>query len=628
MLKRAAGIIFATVLIAAVALAGQQPVRRGVENGRVEKADRGGEMWRAWTEESPAGGSVWLARLSGDRTFLPFQLAEGQDILFSPSFDFDRTGNPWLAWAAADGETSRVVVRNAVSGRNEVLSPSAMASVSSVRLAVDGRDRVWVVWSGRTTARDEIFARRFNGFIWEPPERLSSEPGRPSLLPCVAAAPGGEPWVLWSAHDGNDYEIVGARHTDGGWVRLPRVTDNGANDIFPVLTAAAGAPWAVTWQTTTAAGPIARMRTWTGRAWGPEVPADPASETAGAPAKPALRARPDRRSSLRWPLKDPSSFPPAERGEASSPAAPADLDDDRYICFGDSITYGVINHEYEPEKGYVPRLTLLIEKFYGPSTISNEGSPGENTLNGLGRIDSVIARVRGRYLFLMEGTNDIIFNEISTDASTFNLEQMVRKCLQARVYPIISTILPRNDWRWAQKFYRDRINNLNANIAKIAANLHVGFVDMFTLFFSHPESEGGWQALFSDDDHPNEKGYELMSRQWFSELVRTPFCPVQEGARRTVERTLFNDRLLNLLTWRHNPKIFNPVENMTYTIYRKDTTVTGSTFQVLARLPFSLFHAAQSYFDMTIIPSHRYQYAITLTRTDGAEGPFSDLFGD
>ena len=633
MSTRAAGLLLIAFLATAAILASPETVRHGVENGRAERTDRRGELWREWTEESPSGGSAWLARVNGEQPFQPLQLAAGRDILYSPSFDFDPAGNPWAAWVAADGETSRVVVRNTASSRNEVVSPSALASVSSVRLAVDGRNRVWVVWSGRTSGRDEIFGRMFNGFVWEPPERLSSDPGRPSLLPCIAAAPDGEPWVLWSAHDGNDYEIVGVRHTDGGWVRLPRLTNNGAEDIFPGLTAAADGRWVASWQRTTASGPglcgsAVQTRTWTGRAWGPEVPAGSAAETTSPRRKPVHRAKSDRRASLRRPLQDPSAVSPAERDEQSLPAAAADLDDDTYICFGDSITYGVINHEYEPEKGYVPRLTLLVENFYGPSAIHNEGVPGENTLNGLGRIDSVMTRRRGRYLLLLEGTNDIIFNEISTDASTFNIEQMVRKCLQARVYPVVATVLPRNDWRWAQKFYRDRILNLNANIAKIATNLHVGFVDMFTVFFAYPEDEGGYEALFSDDDHPNEKGYTLMSQHWFTELLRTPFCPVQKGAKRTVERSLFNDRRLNMISWRHNPKIFNPAEGMTYTIYRKDTTVAGSTFQVLAKLPFSLFHFTQTYFDMTIVPGHRYQYAITLSRADGAEGPFSDLFSD
>ncbi|MDH4197051.1 MAG: GDSL-type esterase/lipase family protein, partial [Candidatus Aminicenantes bacterium] len=586
------------------------------------------ELWRGWTEGSPSGESAWLARVNGEQPFQPFRLAEGPDLLYSLSFDFDLAGNPWVAWVAADDEASRVVARNIAGGTNEVLSPSAFVSVSSVRLAVDGRDRVWVVWSGRTSGRDEVFCRVFNGFAWEETERLSSDAGRPSLLPCVAAGPEGEPWVLWSTYDGNDYEIIGVRHTAGGWVKLPPLTDNRASDTFPDLTAGPDGRLTASWQMTTSSGPALKARTWTGHTWGHEVPASASAERTSRLPNPAPPAMRDLRSYLRRPLNDGASLPPVERDEPALPAVAADLADDRYICFGDSITYGVINHEYEPEKGYIPRLTVLVERFFGTSDFVNEGWPGETTINGLGRMDSVIARWRGRYLLLLDGTNDIIFNEISTDASTFNIEQMVRKCLQARVYPIIATILPRNDWRWETKFYRDRILNLNSNIAKIATNLHVGFVDMFTAFYTYPEGEGGYKGLLSDDKHPNEKGYELMSQYWFAELLRTPFCPVKEGAKRTVERSLFDDRVLNIISWRHNPKIFNPTENMTYTIYRRDASAARSAFQVLAKIPFSLFHTTQSYFDMTIVSSHRYEYAITLGRADGVEGPFSDLFND
>ena len=61
----------------------------------------------------------------------------------------------------------------------------------------------------------------------------------------------------------------------------------------------------------------------------------------------------------------------------------------------------------------------------------------------------------------MEGTNDVVVPDISIDAQTFNIEQMVLKCVGAGVLPVLATIIPRNDVYWTDPFFRERIDDLN-----------------------------------------------------------------------------------------------------------------------------------------------------------------------
>jgi lysophospholipase L1-like esterase len=184
----------------------------------------------------------------------------------------------------------------------------------------------------------------------------------------------------------------------------------------------------------------------------------------------------------------------------------------QYVGFGDSITYA-------EDRGYIPLLENLLLQRYDAAKVWNAGEPGETTAEGLARIERIIAATQSLYMLLMEGTNDVIFLDISMDAAAFNLEEMARKCLRSGMLPLIATIIPRNDWRWYSSVYQNRIFDLNARIRSLASSLGIPIVDQFNVFYDYPASAGGWKSLLLDDGvHPNSKGYEVMAGAWFDEL--------------------------------------------------------------------------------------------------------------
>jgi len=567
--------------------------------GAVEKADRLGRVSRFRTEETPACSAAWLEPAGSGASRILLERDPG--TLFSPALDFDAANRAWAAWIRAGDTTAEVRLRDVSAGRTWTVARAETPALSQVRLAAVRDGAVWIVWTLQTRDGAEVRARSLAAGRWSPAVLLNAKRPGPCLALHAAAGPDGEPWVYWSAFDGHDYEIEGARRSSGLWSAAPALTANGLDDLLDGLGFESGR-FTASWKRPAQSPRSVLKRSWTGGGWGSERgwPREASQKGPSALAK----------------LK------PTEPGEPL-PGPREGLDDDTYICLGDSITYGVINDEYHPELGYVPRLQALVTASFGTANLVNAGSPGEVTFNGLGRLDDLIATHRGRYVLIMEGTNDVVFNEIAMEASAFHVEQMIRKCVKARVFPLLATILPRTDGRWDRKFYRDRILALNVSLRNIAQNLHVPLVDQFTVFYEYPEAEGGFRALFSDGNHPNETGYDLMSRAWFDEVRRIPFCPVVLTARRVVERSLLASRTLDVVSWPHNPKVLDPTPHLAYRIYRRDAALPGG-WEMVASLPFSIYHSPQTFFDFAVVPDRRFLYAVALVRTDGVEGPLSD----
>ena len=599
------------------------------------KEDRNGSLWALWVEEGPRANALLFGRVreSGlpERNLVPTP----RGTAFSPDFDFGPSNSAWIAWIHHSEGAFRVCIRDTGTGRTWIVSPPSLLSASNVRVIAGGPEGPWVFWTGQELGRDEIFFSRFDGTGWSPAARLSASSAFPPLFLDAAADPAGRPWLVWSAYDGEDYEITWTRWNGSAWSEEEKLTDNRDADAFPSLAFIRGVVPVVVWSRSGRSGGAVHARFMEAGVWGPEV------EVVGGAGRMIVNPRTavrDGRLVISWQSGDavvsksltfqelkalgPFVPPPAPSGPSET------LNENRYVAFGDDITYGVINDQAAPEMGYVPRLDALLKENFGPSEVVNEGIPGDSTLNGLGRMSDVLALHSARYLLLMEGTNDVVSLEVSVDATAFNIEQMVRKVLDLHALPVLATIIPRKDWRWDVAIYRDRITGINENIRRIARNLKLPFVDMFETYFNFPESEGGWRALLSDAVHPNERGYEVMTQAWWNEIRNVPFPPQSVTVSRSMERSLLSGRNSNYLTWSHSPKITDPFRFRSYRIYRKDLGETPGDFRMISVLPYSPFHNPQRYSDLDIEAARRYEYFVSLLRLDLVEGPPSDPVND
>jgi len=603
----------------------------------VLRKDGSGGLWAAWAEESLSGNEIRLARVQARRTETVRKIRIGTDFPVSLDLAFDRANQPWLAFVLCSGAGYSVGVQPPRGGRRRTIASTRM-EVSCVRLAA-GPTHFWVFWTQDGPGRSELLAASWigDGSAFSSPEPIAPASGSPRLFLQAATGRNGLPWLVWSGFDGNDYEIRVARGRGTDWTAESPITSNEDQDIFPSLTILPDGNPLVVWQRSAPGSAKILARRRSAGAWSREMilaaPASPLSRPVRADADAGrIGLAWEEGGSVRTAIIESAALaglPAPGRPAASSKKFLKETAvEDTYIGFGDSITYGVIDNQYAPDRGYIPRLETLLRTRFGAASIANEGWPGEITVNGMGRLGLVLAAHPARYFLLMEGTNDVIFSEIAMSATAFHLERMIARTLGAGAYPVMATIIPRSDWRWNQTFFRNRILSLNAMIRALAQNLNLPLVEQFNAFYNYPEAEGGWQSLLSDKVHPTDEGYEIMTQTWYDEIIDLPFGPASPAVERTTQRSLFLSRPVNNLSWAHNPKVLNPTVLIGYNIFRKEDSSLEEEFTFLMRYTLTGDVQRLNYADATIDPARRYRYRLQAVSREGAEGPLSEVIHD
>jgi len=212
---------------------------------------------------------------------------------------------------------------------------------------------------------------------------------------------------------------------------------------------------------------------------------------------------------------------------AASPAAAQ-----RYVAFGDSITDGVGDDESRPEeeRGYTPRLENRLRDAGQPdAVVVDRGVGGENTAEGMSRIDDVLAEEGGDVLLLMEGTNDLT-NRLSRETTMFNLAEMAQRA-QNRGYQVVhATVIPRIP---AASVDPENVlnQNLNQEIRDLAGRSGRRLVDNFYVFGAIPDvfSTHYWTDPNDHVGHPNARGYDEMAGAFFDVLTGADTVPPVPG---------------------------------------------------------------------------------------------------
>jgi lysophospholipase L1-like esterase len=624
-----------------LAVASSEAQNRGIEDilagpslsSPVIKQNRNGDIGIVWEQSVPGQDELFFAMLQEGRLIAPRRVSAGLPSIFSPDLAFDAQNVPWIAWVQSVERRYFVFVKNLLSEKTWLVNRDFPASAGTPKLIAGIGQKIWVFWVGQDRGRDEIFASVFEGFAWSKPYKLNSDSRTPHLSPSVDLDGTGFPWVVWSAYDGNDYEIYSS-HWDGRtWSKEEKITDNDVTDSSPALAFDYGAVPIVVWSQFSGKASSLAGKYRSGLNWSREIQIASSQDHLYRFPKIAVR---DNRVGITWQSGDDIEFLSisfqelgrlpsisAKRSDYPPISNPA-LNDNQYTGFGDSITYA-------EEHGYLPKLEVMLSQKYGASKVFNEGSGGEGTTDGLARLDIALANHPARYLMLMEGTNDIIFLEISMDTVAFNLEAMARKCLNYGAFPLLATIIPRNDWRWSLQIYRNRIFDLNERIRSVTEKTKIPLVDQFNAFYNYPADQGGWTSLLLPDGvHPNEKGFYFMAETWLSAIVSLPFPPAGLSLQRMFNEILFYRQPGNMLRWRNSSKLAAPDQVEGYRIYRKEQSGGAKKFELMVFLPRFIFLdlSEYQYFDIRIVQSSKYTYVISAVRKDGIEGPCSEVVNE
>ena len=188
-----------------------------------------------------------------------------------------------------------------------------------------------------------------------------------------------------------------------------------------------------------------------------------------------------------------------------------------YLGLGDSITFGDGSSD---RLGYVLKLQNLLGPHFGRAEVRAVGRSGDSSAATEEVTRRTLRDHRPAYTLIMLGTNDwhdqICQNQ--GPASCFTIEALGSIVEQVKDWdslPVLATIIPgnptmvpasRNAW----------FDEMNARIKALAQEQKVTLADLNAEF----KAAGSLPALFADDVHPNDAGYQAMAQGWFKAIAR------------------------------------------------------------------------------------------------------------
>lgn len=209
-----------------------------------------------------------------------------------------------------------------------------------------------------------------------------------------------------------------------------------------------------------------------------------------------------------------------------------------YLAFGDSITmpgvaggpsFDDAEHPCPDECGYPARLEDMLQAAGIPAEVINRGVGGEDTTEGIERIDQVLDSVDADVMLLMEGTNDVSLG-ISVETTRFNLNQMAQKAAARGVTTVHATVIPRTPDANLGDGDNVITQRLNWQIRELAYNRGRELADPFEVFRSIPNVFAEYYSPGSDAvGHPNPAGFELLAEIFFDVLTGVDSVPPVPG---------------------------------------------------------------------------------------------------
>ncbi len=165
-----------------------------------------------------------------------------------PSVTVDKAGTPWVAWVGYRNEGDEVFLKRA--GGDPMKVTERAGDLFSSAVGVDGRGRVWVIWSERQDADWRLMARSYDGKTWSRIEPLTAGRGN-NLFHRLTADPRGNLHLVWQSfrggHSGIYLKSLAGDRWSGEIEMSDPKRDPRANDWSPAVAAdRAGNVW-VAW---------------------------------------------------------------------------------------------------------------------------------------------------------------------------------------------------------------------------------------------------------------------------------------------------------------------------------------------------------------------------------------------
>jgi hypothetical protein len=187
------------------------------------------------------GDDVWVSYVEfvhGDRS----KAVNGQFSEAPKDFDFlARPVGGDQVWLLRYSKSQRV-------WSAPVAASGAGLDVMRTAVAVDGKNRVWVIWAADKDGNFDIYARAYSDGKWSAEQRITSDAGT-DLNPVAATDNGGRVWLAWQGYRNGNLEILASALNGDAFTVETMVSTSPASDWDPAIAAGPGGEVAVAWDT-------------------------------------------------------------------------------------------------------------------------------------------------------------------------------------------------------------------------------------------------------------------------------------------------------------------------------------------------------------------------------------------
>jgi len=464
-----------------------------------------------WAEFDGEDYEIFYTNLSDNIWESKTQITDNNLTDLYPSISSGTNGITWVVWSAVKGINTHLFYSNfdGSSWSPPTQIKTNFSSNTTPSIIVDNEDIPWVVWTGFDGQDDDIYFTRWNGYDWDEPQRVNNDDFMPDIFPVIGIDEEGNPWVKWSGYDSGKYRDF---FTEWRETRWGDEIEDRTNGLYNSLIEKA----------------LQSI---------PHLP-DFIDET----DKASLHIKSEKQLQT-IPLRDIEhevmirKSPKIFYNQIDSPYN-QDSNLEIIIGFGDSITKGtpyVEGREGGGRRvgGYEPELEERYNTFIGPSVVYNWGVGGENTSQGMYRIDDVIELYDDvDYVLILEGVNDI--GLWSYKSTIFNLTVMIKKSLNRGVKPVLATLTPAP--KAAGGLGENISTEYNPRIKELAVERAILFSDQYSPLIDN------WDSLSDDGIHPNRDGYSIMAHTWFKALSK-PLVTTSDASSIQETSVLLNGRV-------------------------------------------------------------------------------------
>jgi lysophospholipase L1-like esterase len=181
--------------------------------------------------------------------------------------------------------------------------------------------------------------------------------------------------------------------------------------------------------------------------------------------------------------------------EANAALPPAAAGEDRVVFYGASVA------EYWGKRGSM---------FFPGKPYINRGIGGQTSAQMLVRFRQDVINLHPAAIVILEGTNDISGNTMTSQMSENNWQSMAELAKANGIRVIFTSITPSSDFPWHRGLHpAGKIRALNAWLKEYCASHSLIYVDFYP---SLVNAEGGMKGdLTVDGVHATPKGYAVMA---------------------------------------------------------------------------------------------------------------------